>query len=138
MRLLTSNIRGRKRREAARFMIVGTLGTALQYILYAGFLEAFRWIFPELELVTLAFTISYVIEVFFNYLLTAYYTFSSKPSMTNAGGFAAGRVLNYLVQIGLLHLTLSLTHDEQLSGIVAILLSGILNFFVMHFLFKKS
>lgn len=138
MKLLTSYIESPSQRSAVRFVVVGTVGTALQYALYYGLLELLAWLFPTFQLVTCVFTVAYVIEVFVNYLLTAYYTFSTRPNTSNAGGFVIGRVFNYLIQIGLLHLTLFISNDEKFSGIVAILLSGIINFFVMHSFFRKS
>lgn len=145
MRLLTSRLSPTKR-SAVRFVIVGNFGTLLQYLLYSMLLQAFGWLWPDAPLVSVAFTLAYVIEVFVNYLLTAYYTFSTKPSRKNASGFVVGRIFNYFIQMVLLHafawLYMRNISDElmanKLAGISSILISGIINFFVMHFFFGRE
>lgn len=137
MILLTSRIKNDDSRSAVRFVITGTFGTGVQYALYYGLLALFGLFASGHSVVTVAFTIAYIIEVFINYLLTAYYTFSTRPSTKNLSGFVGGRVFNYFLQIAILHSVLILTHSEKLSGIIAILLAGIVNFFVMHFFFRK-
>lgn len=135
MQLLTSKLPV-KTRQMVRFVIVGTSGTGLQYALYYIFLKLAEFLLPGTELVTVCFTVAYVLEVITNYFLTSIYTFETKPSLKNAGGFATGRVFNYVVQIGLLQLCL-LCMNEERAGIVAIVIAGVINYFVMKFFFKK-
>lgn len=135
MQLLTSKLPVQTR-QMVRFVIVGTSGTGLQYALYYIFLKLAEYLLPGIELVTACFTVAYVLEVITNYFLTSIYTFETRPSLKNAGGFATGRVFNYLVQIGLLQLCLLWMSDEM-AGIVAIVLAGIINYFVLKFFFKK-
>ena len=121
-----------------RFLIVGNLGTCIQYALYYGFIE----LFPHLGwdgdfMVNVSFTLAYVLEMIYNYLGTSYYTFERKPDLKNATGFLISRGINYAVQMGLLNLMLLWMNDKW-AGIVAIVLSGILNFFILRFFFKKK
>lgn len=119
-----------------RFIIVGTSGTGIQYGLYYLLLMLVEHLWPEAELVTACFSLAYVLEVITNYFLTSLYTFEQRPSLKNAGGFASGRIFNYFVQIGLLQLCLLCMSDEW-AGAVAIVIAGVINYFVMKFFFKK-
>ncbi len=128
-----------KYRSAVRFVCVGALGTGLQYGIYYGFLALFDYCCPELGIrVTLAFTIGFVIEMISNYLLTSFYTFGTHPSLKNAGGFLLGRGVNYVLQLAFLHLIIYIGLSEELSGIIAIVLAGIINYFVLVPFYKKK
>ncbi len=127
-----------KYRSAVRFVCVGAFGTALQYGIYYGFLALFDRCFPEWRLrVSLAFTIGFVIEMVGNYFLTSFYTFHTHPDWKNASGFLLGRLVNYLMQLCFLHLLIWCTLSEELSGIVAIVLAGVINYFVLVPFFRK-
>lgn len=128
-----------KYRSAVRFVCVGALGTAVQYGIYYGFLALFDHWCPELGIrVSLAFTIGFVVEMISNYLLTSFYTFGTRPSMKNAGGFLFGRGVNYLLQLMFLHLIIYIGLSEELSGIIAIVLAGIINYFVLVPFYSKK
>ena len=77
-----------KYRSAVRFVLVGALGTGLQYGIYYLLLGVFQTKWPEVALLTsVAFTAGFVIEMVMNYFLTSFYTFKKTPSWKNAGGF---------------------------------------------------
>lgn len=137
MKKLPSSRLNEPYRSATRFLIVGTSGTLIQYGLYWGLLMLFNSLWPEVQLTTLAFSIAYVLETFTNYLLTAWYTFASRPNWKNLGGFLSGRVLNYFIQIALLHTLLMMSLSEEVAGFLAILIAGIINYFVVKLFFKK-
>lgn len=128
-----------KYRSVVRFSIVGAIGTAMQYGIYYVFLALFERYCPDLHAyVTIAFTIGFCVEMVSNYLLTSFYTFRSRPCLKNAGGFLVGRGVNYVVQIGFLHLLILCSMPEEWAGIVAIVLAGIVNYFVLMPFFKKK
>lgn len=135
--MLTDHISD-KYRPAVRFTVVGTTGTLIQYAWYWLFLMLFAWLCPERELTTLAFTIAFVLEMVSNYFLTAWYTFQSRPQWTNLGGFLTGRAVNYVIQIAALHMLLWAHLDEKIAGFLAIVIAGIINFFVVRVFFKKK
>lgn len=138
MRLLTSKL-PRNTRSAVRFVIVGMTGTALQYALYYGFLAVFNRLLSDSEVwVQVAFTLGFVLEMCINYVATSYYTFGSRPDIKNAGGFLLGRAFNYLIQMFLLWLLLRLTGSEQCAGMGAILIAGVINYFVLRIFFKTN
>ena len=128
-----------KYRSAVRFVCVGAFGTALQYGIYYLFLSLFERFYPDMSVkVTLAFTLGFGIEMISNYLLTSFYTFRTRPNIKNAGGFLLGRLVNYFIQIGFLHLLIYIGLSEEWSGIVAIILAGIINYFVLVPFYSKK
>lgn len=137
MKLPTSRLSEAKR-TTIRFVIVGTTGTVLQYALYYAFLSLVDLIWPEAGLANTCFTLAYVLEVITNYFFTSYYTFSTKPNWKNAGGFATGRLMNYLLQIFLLNACLFMAMSEKTAGMVAIVIAGVVNYFVMKFFFREK
>ena len=117
-----------KYRSAARFVLVGAFGTGLQYGVYYLLLEVFQNHYPDIPVLTsLAFTIGFVVEMVCNYFLTNFYTFKTRPSWKNAGGFLLGRVLNYVIQLLLLNALVWLHMGEEWAGIMAIMLAGVIN-----------
>lgn len=138
MKTLTGRL-PEKYRSAARFVCVGAFGTGLQYGIYYGCLSLFERHYTDLGIrVSLAFTIGFVVEMIANYLLTSFYTFRTHPSVRNAGGFLLGRGVNYLLQLAFLHLLIWATLSEELSGIIAIVLAGIINYFVLVPFYRKK
>lgn len=104
----------------------------MQYGIYYAFLALFDVVWAESSLrVTTAFTLGFCIEMIVNYFLTSFYTFGTRPSVKNAGGFLLGRLVNYLIQIGFLHILIACTLSEEWAGIIAIMLAGVVNYFVL-------
>ncbi|MBQ9752521.1 MAG: GtrA family protein [Paludibacteraceae bacterium] len=128
-----------KYRSVVRFICVGIIGTLLQYGLYYLFLEIFRRALPDSNtMASVAFSIGFYIEMIVNYFLTNYYTFHTHPSWKNAGGFIFGRIINYIVQMLFLNALLWLSMSEEWAGIVAIMLAGVLNYFVLLPFFRAK
>lgn len=131
MRTLTGRL-PLKYRSAVRFVCVGSFGTGLQYAIYYLLLGIFQHHWPEIGILTsLAFTVGFVLEMICNYLLTSFYTFRVRPSWKNAGGFFFGRVINYFIQLLFLNILIWLHMSEELAGFVAIVLAGVINYFVL-------
>ena len=138
MKTLTGHL-PKKYRSAVRFVLVGALGTGLQYGIYYFLLGVFQRYRPEISILTsLAFTIGFVVEMVYNYLLTSFYTFRVKPSLKNAGGFVFGRAINYVIQLLFLNTLIWLHISEEWAGIVAIALAGIINYFVLLPFYKDK
>ena len=128
-----------KYRSAVRFVFVGTLGTGVQYGIYYLLLDIFQRHWPEVGILTsVAFTAGFIIEMVCNYFLTNFYTFRTRPSWKNAGGFLLGRVLNYVIQLSLLNALVWLHMGEEWAGIVAIMLAGVINYFVLRPFYKDK
>lgn len=128
-----------KYRSAARFVLVGALGTGVQYGIYYLLLTVFQRQWPDVGILTsVAFTVGFVVEMVCNYFLTSYYTFKVKPSLKNIGGFFIGRALNYVIQLLFLHMMIWLHVSEEWAGIVAIMLAGVINYFVLLPFFRAK
>ncbi len=146
MRLLTSRLNDTAR-SAVRFTIVGLLGTVIQYVLY----DALLWLFAKWTgdvnnwLTNIAFITAFFIEMTINYFFTTYYTFRSHPSWKNVGGFAASRVVNFLIQMALLNFLLFVLRPledvidiDRWAGLTAILAAGVANYFLLRVIFRKK
>ena len=128
-----------KYRSAVRFVLVGVLGTGLQYGIYYLLLGIFRSQFPGVGILTsVAFTVGFVMEMVCNYFMTSYYTFRVAPSLKNIGGFLMGRALNYVIQLLFLYVMIWLHMSEEWAGIVAIMLAGVINYFVLLPFFRAN
>ena len=128
-----------KYRSAARFVLVGALGTGLQYGIYYLLLMVFQRRWPDVGILTsVAFTAGFIIEMVCNYFLTSFYTFRVRPTWKNAGGFLFGRAINYVIQLLFLNLLIWLHLSEELSGIAAIALAGVINYFILLPFYKDQ
>ena len=139
MKLLTSYL-PEKIRSAVRFAVVGTTGMFLQTWFFELFLLAFK--VPE-EIKTgilyyTAFVLGYLVEMGINYLLLNWYTFGTRPSWKNAGGFLIARAVNLPIQLGLLPLCIALL--PNLSNVyisyVVIFIGGCINYLICLLFFK--
>ncbi len=129
-------------RSAVRFTMVGTVGMFLQTWFFELFLLAFR--VPE-EVKTgvlyyTAFVLGYLVEMVNNYLLLNWYTFRTRPSWKNAGGFLIARAVNLPIQLGLLPLCIALM--PNLSNVyisyVVIFIGGCINYVICLLFFKNK
>jgi putative flippase GtrA len=128
-----------KYRSAVRFVLVGAFGTGLQYGVYYLLLGFFQRQWGDIAILTsVAFTTGFVVEMICNYFLTSYYTFRVAPSLKNIGGFLVGRSLNYVIQLLFLHILIWLHISEEWAGIIAILLAGVINYFVLLPFFRAK
>lgn len=128
-----------KYRSAVRFVLVGALGTGLQYGIYYVLLGIFQTKWAEYTwLTSVAFTVGFVIEMVYNYLMTSFYTFRVRPTLKNAGGFLFGRALNYVIQLIFLNVLIWLHMSEEWAGIAAIALAGVINYFVLLPFYKDK
>jgi hypothetical protein len=56
----------------------------------------------------------------------------------NIGGFLFGRALNYVIQLLFLHTMIWLHISEEWAGIIAIMLAGVINYFVLLPFFRQQ
>jgi len=73
-----------------------------------------------------------------NYGLTTYFTFKGKPSKNNVAGFVGSHILNYILEIGLLHLFLILGISKWLSPILVMVIVVPINFVLLRLVFVKG
>lgn len=110
-----------------RFGIVGTGSTFIHYGLY---LLLLRWFNPSIS-----YTGGYIIGFFFNYVLTTYFTFRSKSSIKKAAGFSVCHIINYFLELGVLHLFLWFGLEKQLAGIVTLVAVVPINYLILRFFY---
>jgi len=139
MRLPTSYL-PEKIRSAVRFMVVGTTGSFVQ----TWFFMAAMLLLGEPEkgvpLYYVAFGIGFVCEMIPNYLFSNWYTFGTRPSVKNAGGFLLARAINLVIQFTLLPLMIDWLpswRDDYISLLV-IFIAGCINYFTCLIFFKKK
>lgn len=92
----------------------------------------------ELFWIDVAFAIGFVVEMVVNFFVTAYYTFERKPDKKKAGGFLLARSVNLVCQFAFLHLFVYLSVPENMAGFPSIFLAGVINFFLVKWIFKAD
>lgn len=128
-----------KYRSVVRFIFVGAFGTLLQYGIYYAFLKVFRIALPDSNtMASVAFSIGFYLEMIVNYFLTNYYTFHTHPSWRNAGGFIFSRAVNYVLQLLFLNVLLWFSLSEEKAGLLAIVIAGVINYFLLRQIFRTK
>jgi len=120
-------------------MVVGFTGSFVQ----TWFFMAAMLVLGEPEkgalLFYVAFGIGFVLEMIPNYFFSNWYTFGTRPSLKNAGGFLLARAINLVIQFALLPLMLDIltAWREDYISLVVIFLAGCINYLICLFFFKK-
>jgi len=127
-------------RSVIRFTVIGTTGMFIQTGIFMLALWALKNPDKGEVLYYVAFAIGYAVEVIPNYLFLNWYAFGTKPSLKNAGGFAIARVVNLVVQLGLLPLVLMWLPGwrDDLISYVVIFIGGCINYLICRIFFKKK
>lgn len=118
-----------KWRQPIRFALVGGLATAIHYGVYL-LLQLWMW-------AGVAYTIGYVVSFVFNYMLTNYFTFKTRPNTKNGVGFVISHGINYGLHIGLLELFLWLGLSNEWAPIPVFCIVIPVNFFILRYVFTK-
>lgn len=138
MKLLSSYL-PEKVRSAVRFAVIGTTGMFVQTWFFMAALMYLDNPEKGTVLYYVAFLIGYILEMIPNYICSNWYTFGTKPTLQNAGGFLLARAINMAIQLGLLPLMLvwfSGWRDDYISFVV-IFIGGCINYLVCLLFFKK-
>lgn len=114
--------------EVIRFGLVGTLVTAIHYVVY--------WLFKRWMDYSLAFAIGYGLSFVVNYVLTSYFTFRCKASLKNGIGFGGAHLFNFILQTLLLRFFVWMGFTPTLAPIPVYLISIPTNFLMVRFVFK--
>lgn len=119
-------------REVIRFGIVGVCATLIQYGIY------FLCNQPLGIGATTSLTIGYAISFVFNFFLSNYYTFKTKPSVKKGIGFGISHIINYTLQIVFLNLYLHLGLSEQWAPVPMFATVIPINFLLVRFVLKSN
>lgn len=119
-------------REVVRFGIVGCVATLIQYAIYYLFNQCIGWG------ATTSLTIGYIISFVFNFFLSNYFTFRTKPTVKKGIGFGMSHGINYLLQIVFLNLYMWMGLSEKFAPIPMFLTVIPINFMLVRFVLKSK
>ena len=119
-------------REVVRFGIVGCMATLIQYAIYYLFNQCIGWG------ATTSLTIGYIISFVFNFFLSNYFTFRTKPTVKKGIGFGMSHGINYLLQIVFLNLYVWMGLSEKFAPIPMFLTVIPINFLLVRFVLKSK
>ena len=116
--------------EIVRFIIVGTLATAIQY---GPYLLMILWVQP-----LGANTIAYLVSFTFNYIASTRYTFRVKSTTKRGAGFILSHIINYALQTICLHFFLWAGLSKQIAMIPMFAICVPINFLLVRFFLHKK
>lgn len=119
-------------REVVRFGVVGVVATLIQYGIY--------YLFNAIVGLgaTTSLTIGYVISFVFNFFLSNYFTFKTRPTVKKGVGFMASHGINYLLQIVFLNLYMLIGIPETWAPIPMFITVVPINFILVRYVLKSS
>ena len=132
MKLITNPLEPKRKQqigEIVRFGIVGGVATLIQYGVYLLMLYA---VSP-----TLSNTIGYAVSFLFNFVASTRYTFKVKTNARHGAGFALSPLINYGLQIVMLHLFMALGFSEKLAPVPMFCVCVPINFLLVRFFLKR-
>ena len=132
MKLITNPLEPKRKQqigEIVRFGIVGGVATLIQYGVYLLMLYA---VSP-----TLSNTIGYAVSFLFNFVASTRYTFKVKTNARHRAGFALSHLINYGLQIVMLHLFMALGFSEKLAPVPMFCVCVPINFLLVRFFLKR-
>lgn len=132
MKLITNPLEPKRKQqigEIVRFGIVGGVATLIQYGVYLLMLYA---VSP-----TLSNTIGYAVSFLFNFVASTRYTFKVKANARHGAGFALSHLINYGLQIVMLHLFMALGFSEKLAPVPMFCVCVPINFLLVRFFLKR-
>lgn len=139
MKLPTSYL-PEKIRSAVRFMVIGFTGSLVQ----TGFFLLAMMILGEPEkgavLYYVAFIIGFILEMIPNYICTNWYTFGTRPTLANAGGFVLARSINLVIQLVLLPFLVAHLSDwrDDIISMIVIFIAGCINYLICLIFFNDK
>lgn len=117
-------------KEILRFVVVGTIAVAIQYLIY--------WLLLEFLKHNVAYIIGYLTSFVVNYLLTTRFTFKVSITHRNAIGFIGCHIINFTLQLVLLNLFIYIRIDEELAPIPVFAVCVPTNYLLVRLVMKRS
>lgn len=117
--------------EVIRFGLVGGFATVLQYGLYVVFVHAVK--VPPVP----STLISYAISFIFNFFLSSYFTFHSRPNAKKGLGFTLSHLVNMGLQTGLVAIFKGIV-GPTLALLPAIAISFPINYTLVRYVFSSK
>ena len=132
MKLITNPLEPKRKQqigEIVRFGIVGGVATLIQYGVYLLMLYA---VSP-----TLSNTIGYAVSFLFNFVASTRYPFKVTTNARHGAGFALSHLINYGLQIVMLHLFMALGFSEKLAPVPMFCVCVPINFLLVRFFLTR-
>lgn len=112
--------------EIIRFGLVGSIATLLQYGFYVIFVNV-------IDIPAVAATmVSYALSFIFNFIMSNYFTFHTKPNAKKGIGFTLSHLINMGLQVGLVAIFKGLVGDT-LALLPAMLICIPVNYLLVRF-----
>ena len=120
----------KQNKQFIRFCIVGGICTLLDASIYYLFCNSLGY--------TKSIIMGYLISLCLNYILTTYWTFSSKPTLLNAIGVIVVHLINcFIVRLGLMHLFIDVfDFNNSIAYIPTIIISILFSFCAIRFVYQ--
>lgn len=112
-----------------RFCVTGGVSTLTSYLFYFIFLG---WFSP-----TLSFTLSYLIAMTVNYLMTTAFTFKVKANVKNAVGFIVSNAINYALCALFLNLFIWIGVSNKLAPLPMYVICVPINYIIVRFVMRS-
>ena len=120
--------------ELKRFIVVGVIATAIHYVVY----YLLQMLAKGSLMLSMAYTVGYVVSLICNFYLTTYFTFRSKASVKKVAGFGFSHIVNYLLHIALLNLFMAFGVHRLLAPVLVYAIAVPTNFTILHFVYKNK
>ncbi len=127
---ITEKISKERLLEIIRFCIVGTLAVAIQYSTYYFMLTSLGHNF--------AFVLSYLISFAFNFILTVYFTFESKPNIKKGYGFIFSHLVNFSLQWVLLIFFIYIGMEKRIAILPVFAICVPINYLLVRYFIKDT
>ncbi len=116
-------------REAVKFGLVGLGSTIITYIVY--------YILNDFVYPTIAYTIAYLVGIFFNYVLNTLFTFKTKYSIKKISGFIISHGFNLLLSLLLLNFFVYIGMSKDVAPIPMYSICIPINFLMVRYFLTK-
>ena len=118
--------------EFVKFCIVGTVCAIIDAVVF--------YIISIFTIYQIALVCGYLVGLLFNYIMTIYWTFKTKPSKMNFVGVVAVHLINlFAIRMGLMWLFINTFAIQfSIAYIPTVVISVIANFILIRFIINKT
>ena len=128
--MLVKNTIMEKAREVFRFGIIGGIATAIQYIVYVC-------LYSNLG-TNVAYTLGYLVSLCFNFILSNYFTFKTKPSKEGGIKFVLAHGFNYILQLSMLNIFIYISIPKKIAPFIVYSISIPINYLLVSKALNKK
>lgn len=117
--------------EFIRFIIVGGISTIIHYTIY------FLLQIIKIQY-NIAYTLGYFLSLIFNFFASNYFTFKTNPNKSKSLKFLLCHIFNYILQIVLLNIYISVDINKSIAPIFVFFISIPTNFVLVRLSLKNK